>query len=104
MNQDEVLFLLKQAWFFNQQWKACKDQQKLSNFAKLMRDSKDRCQLSLLKFSEPTVVWVRQDENSANHEWLVGGVNQPNGLACHIPLATLKASLPQDIQTLWKII
>ena len=107
MGASEVAAILVQTQFFNQQWKNHQDLSDASEFADLMRTSKNRCQLQLLKFFEPTVVWAKLDQRESERVgeplWLVGGVDQADGLACHIPLRALQAYLTAEERAIWHI-
>lgn len=103
----EVLAILVQTQFFNQQWKNHQDSSDDLAFTDLMRISKNRCQLQLLKFFDPTVVWVKLDQGESERIgeplWLVGGVEQADGLACHIPLRILQEHLTAEERAIWHI-
>ena len=107
MDVDSVTALLKQAHFFNQQWKACHTVSDDDIFAELMRISKNRCQLQLLKFFSADSVWTQSDAAESMQVgesiWLVGGVSLPDSLACHIPLRILQAHLSAEQLAGWKI-
>lgn len=107
MESAEVFTLLRQTNFFNQQWKNHQDVSGALEFAELMRVSKNRCQLQLLKFADPTVVWAKIDHDQSKEVgeliWLVGGVGQPEGLACHIPLRILQEQLSSDQLAIWQV-
>ena len=87
--------------FFNQQFHASEEQPQLKDFHELMRASKNRCQLMLLKFASPELVWVRPDPTSLGGEWLVGSAD--GKVAHHIPFSTLQHSLSDELLTAWQI-
>lgn len=105
MNKDELNNVLKQIHFFNQQFHASENQPHLKDFHELMRASKNRCQLMLLKFTSPEskLVWVRLDPKSTDREWLIGLFGLPDNDAAHIPLHTLQKGLSAELLTVWKI-
>jgi len=107
MDANSVKAILTQACFFNQQWKNQKTVPAADSFAELMRISKNRCQLQLLKFSTPDLVWTRLDAEESTRVgepiWLVGGVKLPDSLACHIPLRILHEQLSAEQLAGWKI-
>lgn len=105
MNKDELYTVLQQIHFFNQQFHASENQPHLKDFHELMRASKNRCQLILLKFTSPEskLVWIRPDPTSIGGEWLIGLVDLPDKDAAHIPLHTLQQGLSTELLTAWKI-
>lgn len=103
MSDEEIAWLLEQAILFNQLWKTSQDQPELKDFSGLMRSSKDRCQLLVLKAANPKQVWVRIDPDSPNGEWLVGALILPDGAACHIPLQKLQQGLSEACLQKWSI-
>ncbi len=107
MIRSEVQAALLQAQFFNQQWKGHQNIAGLEDFAELMRVSKNRCQLQILRFASSDLVSMRLDyvESTTVGEplWLVGGIGMPEGLACHIPLRILQQQLSSDQIAIWEI-
>lgn len=107
MRASEVAAILRQAQFFNQQWKNHQALTDFIAFSELMRVSKNHCQLQLLKFADPTVIWARLDHGESLQVgeplWLVGAVDQADGLACHIPLRILQAHLTAEQCAAWQI-
>lgn len=103
MSDEEVAWLLEQAIVFNQQWKTSQDQPALKAFSDLMRVSKDRCQLLVLKAASPEQLWVRVDTDSPNGEWLIGARALPTEAACHIPLQKLQQGLSEACLQQWSI-
>lgn len=103
MTQNEVLAVFQQIQFFNKHFHASENQLNSNDFRELMRTSKDRCQLMLLKFASPEMVWVKLDPNSTNKEWSVGVYGLPDGSACHIPLHTLQQGLSDELLETWQI-
>ncbi|TXJ08047.1 MAG: hypothetical protein E6Q25_06685, partial [Acinetobacter sp.] len=88
LNKADVEAIFQQIHFFNTQFHDSKDQPHLKDFHELMRASKDRCQLMLLKFASPEWVWVKKDVQHPNQEWSIGLVGLPDEAARHIPLHT----------------
>ncbi len=103
MEQRDVEILMQQIWFFNQQFHESEDQEQQVDFHELMRASKNRCQLMLLKFASPEHIWIRQDLNSPNQEWSLGLYGDPESHACHIPLHVLQQGLSKQELMAWNI-
>lgn len=107
MIRSEVQAALLQAQFFNQQWKNHQNIVGFENFAELMRVSKNRCQLQILRFASSDLVSMRFDhvESATVGEplWLVGGIGMPEGLACHMPLRILQEQLSSDQLAIWQV-
>lgn len=103
MDKYEVEALLQQIHFFNDQFHASADQAHLQSFHELMRASKNRSQLMLLKFASPDLVWIKKDESSPNQEWSLGVYGFPDEYARHIPLHVLQQSLSPAQLAAWEI-
>lgn len=103
MDQQELIVIMHQIHFFNDQFHASEGQDELQDFHELMRASKNRCQLMLLKFASPDLVWIKKDESSPNQEWSLGVHGFPEEYARHIPLHVLQQSLSQAQLDAWKI-
>ena len=104
MNQEEVYAVFQQIHFFNTQFHDSKDQPHLKDFHELMRISKDRCQLMLLKFASPKLVWLKKDTDALGNEYLIGAVGLADTAAAHIPLHTLQDGLSKEQLRVWNII
>lgn len=103
MLQGEVHALMAQIEFFNEQFHSSEMQSNLKSFHALMRASKNRCQLMLLKFADADLVWIKQDLHSPNQEWLVGAYGLSLTAACHIPLHVLSEGLSEELLNYWNI-
>ena len=103
MGREEIHCIMQQIHFFNDQFHASENQENLQSFHELMRVSKNRCQLMLLKFASSEDVWIYQDLNSPNQEWSLGVHGFPEEYARHIPLDVLQQSLSQAQLDAWKI-
>lgn len=95
-----IASLLDQIHFFNQKF----HKEGISDiFHELMRQSKNRCQLTLIKHSPADSVWLKKDESSGNQEWLVGVVGYSDTSATHIPYNVLKKHLTDEQLNFWNI-
>ena len=75
----------------------------LKDFHALMRMSKNRCQLMLLKFASSELVWIRPDLNQLHQEWSLGLHGFPDEYARHIPLYILQQGLSEELLEAWDI-
>lgn len=103
LNRADVEAIFQQIHFFNNQFHESENQEQLKDFHELMRASKDRCQLMLLKFSSPEWVWVKKATDTLGGEYLIGAVDLSDEWAAHIPLHTLQQGLSDELLTAWKI-
>lgn len=103
LNRADVEAIFQQIHFFNQQFHASEELEHLKDFYELMRASKDRCQLMLLKFSSPEWVWVKKATDTLGGEYLIGAVGLSDEWAAHIPLHTLQHGLSSELLDFWKI-
>ena len=103
MLEENIEEILDQIHFFNNQFHDSENQPNLVGYHELMRSSKNRCQLMLLKFFSKEVVWIRKDFDQPNQEWLVGVYRQPEHCASHIPLSVLKKGLSDMQLAAWNI-
>lgn len=103
MDQAEVEAIFQQIYFLNDQFHNSKDHPHLKDFHELMRTSKDRCQLMLLKFASPDLVWVKKAQDTLGGEYLIGMVDSHDKSAAHIPLHTLQQGLSTELLDFWKI-
>lgn len=101
LNEHEVNALLEQILFFNSNFHQSENNENLKAFNKLMRDSKDRCQLLLIKFSPPHLISVYRDLNSLGGEWIIS--SSTGKMGTHIPLDTLLNNLSNDLLKFWNI-
>lgn len=103
MNKDEAVAMMQQIHFFNDQFHGSENQLHLKDFHALMRMSKNRCQLILLKFASPDLVWIRPDLNQLHQEWSLGLYGFPDEYARHIPLYILQQGLSEELLEAWNI-
>ncbi|MGV0885784.1 hypothetical protein HWI77_08595 [Acinetobacter venetianus] len=103
MNKEDIETILQQIHFFNQQFHASENQSHLKDFHELMRASKNRCQLMLLKFASPDLVWVNKAQDTLGGEYLIGVKGLPDEWAAHIPRSTLQQHLSTEQLQAWKI-
>lgn len=103
VDKQDATALMQQICFFNSQFHESENQPYLQEFHELMRASKNRCQLMLLKFCTSEIVWVKKDLTQPNHEWLVGVYGQPDEFACHIPWSVLQKGLSEEQLAAWNI-
>ena len=103
LNYEEAKIIMEQIYFFNQQFHQSEDQSNLNDFHELMRASKNRCQLMLLKHASHDILWIKKDLNSSNHEWLIGLHGMPPEYAFHIPLYVLQQGLSEEQLVAWNI-
>jgi hypothetical protein len=103
LNKADVEAIFQQIHFFNEQFHDSKNQEQLEYFHELMRASKDRCQLMLLKFASAELVWVKKAHDTLGGEYLIGAINLPDEWAAHIPLHTLQQGLSTELLDFWKI-
>lgn len=101
VNEEQVHALLKQILFFNHNFHESENNDALKDFHNLMRKSKDRCQLILIKFATPKLISFYPDKKSSGGEWLIGSIT--GDMATHIPLDTLKRNLSNDLLEFWNI-
>lgn len=104
MNKNEVVSLMQSIHFFNEQFHFSENIDYLSNYHELMRVSKNRSQLMLLKFATPELVWIKRDLNSLNQEWLLGMYDFSDNYAFHIPLHVLQKNLSEELLITWNIL
>jgi hypothetical protein len=104
MNKQEANALMHQIHFFNAQFHNSENQPDLKDFHELMRISKDRCQLMLLKFASPDLIWVKKATDTLGGEYVIGMVNHTNETdGFHIPLSTLQQNLSTEQLQAWQI-
>lgn len=103
MNKEEVIALMRTIHFFNDQFHRSENQPDLKDFYALMRASKNRCQLMLLKFASADLVWIKPDLTLTNQEWSLGLHGFPDEYARHIPLQVLQQGLSETQLAAWKI-
>lgn len=103
MDKGEIEIIMHQIHFFNDHFHASENKEHLQSFHELMRASKNRYQLMLLKFTSPEHIWVRQDLNSPNQEWSLGVHGFPDEYARHIPLQVLQQGLSPAQLDAWNI-
>ena len=103
MDKIDVEVLMEQIWFFNRQFHESENQENLIDFHELMRESKNCCQLMLLKFASPDLVWIKCDLSQPNQEWSIGLHGLPETSACHIPMHVLQQGLSETLLNNWHI-
>lgn len=101
--KEEAIYLLEQIHLLNTQFHESENYDVLKDYRELMRANKNRCQLMLLKFFSPDIVWIRKDFGQINQEWLIGVHGQPEYFASHIPLSVLQKGLSDMQLAAWDI-
>ena len=104
MDQKDVHALMRKVHFFNHQFHLSENKVELKAFHELMRQSKNRCQLMLLRFAKQDLVWVKPDISSSHGEWLIGAHGLDAMAACHIPRSILINQLDAQQLKYWNII